>query len=88
MLIVIASFLIINGLPEGHEWYENTFVHQGWNQIVELTPIPSEFEMPEHEHEEEKQIPEEMIPIIFATLIAIPIIWHLINKKRIAKVTS
>jgi len=88
MLIVIASFLIINGLPEGHEWYENTFVHQGWNQIVELTPIPSEFEMPEHEHEDEKQIPEEMIPIIFATLIVIPIIWHLINKKRIAKVTS
>jgi len=82
MLIVIAAFLIINGLPEGHEWYEHTFVHQGWNQLVELTPVPSEFEMPEHEHGGEKVIPEEMIPITLVTLILIPIIWYLINKRR------
>jgi len=86
MLIVIAAFLIINGLPEGHEWYEHTFVHQGWNQLVELTPVPAEFEMPEHEHEEEKIIPEEIIPITLVTLIVIPIIWYLINKRRNAQV--
>ena len=51
MLIVIGSFLIINGLPEGHEWYEETFVHQGWNKLIEMTPIPSEFEMEQHDHE-------------------------------------
>ena len=78
----IAAFLIINGLPQGHEWYENTFVHQGWNQIVEVTPIPAEFEMPEHEHEDETLIPEESIPIILSSLIGIPIIWYLINKRR------
>jgi len=50
MLIIIGSFLIINGLPEGHEWYEETFIHQGWNNLIEMTPIPSEFEMDEHEH--------------------------------------
>jgi len=88
MLIIIGAFLIINGLPEGHQWYEETFIHQGWNQLIEITPIPAEFEMPEHEHEEEKQIPEEIIPIIFATLIAIPIIWYLINKRRAIEVTS
>jgi len=82
MLIVIGAFLIINGLPEGHQWYEETFIHQGWNQLIELTPIPAEFWMPEHEHEEKKQIPQELIPIIFVTLITIPIIWHLINKRR------
>jgi len=88
MLIIIAAFLIINGLPQGHEWYENTFVHQGWNQIVELTPIPSEFEMPEHEHEEIRIIPEGGIPVILAMLILIPIIWYLINMRRNVKVTS
>ena len=51
MLIVIGSFLIINGLPEGHQWYEETFIHQGWNKIIEMTPIPSEFEMDEHDHD-------------------------------------
>ena len=51
MLIVIGSFLIINGLPEGHEWYEETFVHQGWNNLIQMTPIPSEFEMEEHSHD-------------------------------------
>lgn len=50
MLIVIGAFLIINGLPEGHEWYEETFIHQGWNQLIQMTPIPSEFEMEEHSH--------------------------------------
>jgi len=50
MLIIIGAFLIINGLPEGHEWYEETFIHQGWNNLIEMTPIPSEFEMDEHDH--------------------------------------
>ncbi len=50
MLIIIGAFLIINGLPEGHEWYEETFIHKGWNQFIEMTPIPAEFEMEEHDH--------------------------------------
>ncbi len=51
MLIIIGAFLIINGLPEGHEWYEETFIHKGWNNLIEMTPIPSEFGMDEHDHE-------------------------------------
>lgn len=88
MLIAIAAFLIINGLPQGHEWYENTFVHQGWNKLIEMTPIPAEFEMPEHQHEEGIQIPEGVIPGILSMLIAIPIIRYLINKRRSTKVIS
>lgn len=82
MLIVIGSFLIINGLPEGHEWYEETFVHNGWNGLIELTPIPSEFEMDEHEHEHEENISKEYIPYLLVSLIATPIIWYSISKKR------
>jgi len=81
MLIVIGAFLIINGLPEGHEWYEHTFVHQGWNQLVENSPIPSEFEMPEHEHEE-SNIPMDYVPIVLFGLIAFPIIWYKLRHKK------
>ena len=82
MLIVIGAFLIINGLPEGHEWYEHTFVHEGWNRLIETTPISSEFEMPEHEHEEETNIPMEYVPIVLFGLIVFPIIWYKFHKKE------
>jgi len=82
MLIVIGSFLIINGLPEGHEWYEETFVHKGLNELIELTPIPAEFKMDEHEHEREYGVSVDYIPIILVSLISIPIIWYSIQRKR------
>jgi len=82
MLIVIGAFLIINGLPGGHEWYEETFVHKGWNGLVEVTPIPSEFGMDEHEHENEEGVSNNYIPILLVGLIAVPVIWYYINKKR------
>ncbi len=84
MLIVIGAFLIINGLPEGHEWYEETFVHNGWNNLIQVTPIPSEFEMDEHEHEREgeDEISKSYMPILLLALIAVPVIWYIIRKKR------
>jgi len=82
MLIVIGSFLIINGLPEGHEWYEETFVHKGLNEIIELTPIPAEFKMDQHDHEREYRVSVDYIPILLVSLISIPIIWYSIQRKR------
>ena len=82
MLIVIGSFLIINGLPEGHEWYEETFVHKGWNELIELTPIPGEFMMDEHEHEHEDQVSKDYMPIILGSLITVPIIWYFVKRKK------
>jgi len=80
MLIVIAAFLIINGLPGGHEWYEETFVHEGWNRLVEITPIPAEFEMDAHEHGEAELV-KNYIPLVFAGLIIAPIIAYFYRKK-------
>lgn len=80
MLIMIGAFLIINGLPGGHEWYEETFIHKGWNELVALTPLPAEFEMEEHEHDEETS--KDYIPILLVALIAIPIIWYSVHRKR------
>ena len=82
MLIVIGAFLIINGLPEGHEWYEETFIHQGWNELIELTPIPAEFAMDEHEHGVEEDFSKTVMPIILFVLIAVPMIWYSIQRKR------
>ena len=83
MLIVIGAFLIINGLPGGHDWYEDTFVHNGWNALVSATPIPTEFEMDVHEHENSKEISYDYIPILLLTLIIVPIIWHKISKREV-----
>lgn len=82
MLIVIGAFLIINGIPEGHEWYEETFIHKGWNELIQLTPIPAEFMMDEHEHEHEEQVYKDYIPIILGSLIVVPIIWYFVKKKK------
>jgi len=82
MLIVIGAFLIINGIPEGHEWYEETFIHKGWNGLIQLTPIPAEFMMDEHEHEHEEQVYKDYIPIILGSLIIVPIIWYFVKKKK------
>ncbi|MCH8832850.1 MAG: cytochrome C biogenesis protein [Thaumarchaeota archaeon] len=82
MLIVIGAFLIINGLPQGHEWYEETFVHEGWNRLVELTPIPAEFEMDAHGHErDEVKSLKNYIPIVLISLIVIPILFYFARKK-------
>lgn len=85
MLIIIGSFLIINGLPEGHEWYEETFIHEGWNRLVELTPVPSELEMDEHTHDHEHvegNLSKEITPLILVSLIGFAVIWYLINMRK------
>lgn len=85
MLIVIGAFLIINGLPEGHEWYEETFVHQGWNQFIEMTPIPAEFEMDTHTHEQEHlddgNFFKTIHPILLIGMIVSPIFVYFVRKK-------
>jgi uncharacterized protein (UPF0333 family) len=47
-----------------------------------MTPIPSEFEMGEHEHERQAQMSKELVLLLFISLIAFPIAWYLIKKKR------
>ena len=82
MLVVIGAFLIIQGIPGGHEWYEETFVHLTWNNLVSMTPIPAEFHMNPHGHDEYPfEITRLQAGIIFGVLIIAPIIWHIIKKK-------
>lgn len=52
MLIVLGAFIFIVGTS--HEWYENSFVHRGWNRAITL--VVGE-KIAEHEHD--PGIPEE-----------------------------
>jgi cytochrome c-type biogenesis protein len=83
MLIIIGAFLIIQGIPGGHEWYESTFIHLAWNNLVSTTIIPPEFHVGEHGHDYDATIPQELVPILFVGLIAFPIIWYFIRKKKV-----
>ena len=82
MLIVIGAFLIIQGIPGGHEWYESTIVHIVWNNLVSMTPIPPEFHVGEHIHDYDIQLPPEITPLIFGGLIGFPIIWYFSNRRK------
>jgi len=81
MLIIIGAFLIINGIPGGHEWYESTFVHILWNNLVSNF-LPPEFHIGQHTHHSDIQMPQEYAPILFGALIIFPIVWYFTNKKR------
>jgi len=82
MLIVIGAFLIIQGIPGGHEWYESTVIHIVWNNLVSMTFLPPEFHVGQHSHEFGSQVPQEFVPILFAGLIAFPIIWYFSHKSK------
>jgi len=82
MLIVIGAFLIIQGIPGGHEWYESTVIHIVWNNLVSMTFLPPEFHVGQHSHDFDSQVPQEFVPILFAGLIAFPIIWYFSHNNK------
>ncbi len=82
MLIVIGSFLIINGLPGGHQWYEDTIIHIMWNNLVSVMGIPPEFQMERHTHDSPVIIPPSLIPGILAIMILSPVGWYYMKKAR------
>ncbi len=81
-LVLLGAFLIINGLPGGHEWYEATFVHQGWNRIVEAIGLPGELEMDVHEHAAQSFGIGAFAPWLFLALALFPIIWYKFAKRK------
>lgn len=83
MLIVIGAFLIIQGIPGGHDWYEETFVHLTWNNLVSNTPIPAEFHMNAHGHDSlfDFEISQTQAGVLFSSLIGAPILWYIVSSK-------
>ncbi|MFQ5621588.1 MAG: cytochrome c biogenesis CcdA family protein, partial [Candidatus Nanoarchaeia archaeon] len=74
-LIILGSFIFIIG--GAHEWYEENIVHEGWNEFVEATGLPAEFEAEAHDHESPGDyIPENIAPWLLLLLLLGPIAWY------------
>ena len=84
MLVIIGAFLIINGLPGGHDWYEGTIVHIGWNNLVSTMGLPVEFHIGQHIHQNPYNfvMPHEFVPVLFLGLLVFPVMWYFINQKK------
>ncbi|MEM3144145.1 MAG: cytochrome c biogenesis protein CcdA [Candidatus Nitrosotenuis sp.] len=81
MLVTIGAFLIINGVPGGHEWYESTMVHIVWNNLVSMTGLPAEYHVGYHTHDNVFgfELPQNVVPAVFALLLAVPVVWYAIK---------
>ena len=82
MLIAIGSFLVINGIPGGHQWYEDTVIHIGWNNLASMLSIPPEFHVASHTHATPALLPPDTVPALLAAMILTPIGWHYIRRAR------
>ena len=80
-LVILGAIIFIVG--GAHGWYEETIVNTGWNTFIEFTNLPAELMGGKHEHEGAKDfIPEIIAPWLLVALIAVPIIWHYIKKRK------
>jgi hypothetical protein len=43
IMIVLGTFLIINGVPEGQQWFMGVFLHTVWNDFVKSANLPEQF---------------------------------------------
>jgi len=84
MLTIIGAFLIIQGVPGGHDWYEETFVHLTWNNLVSMTPIPAEFHIGTHDHESSFgfEISQIQATALFSSLITGPVLWYALSSRN------
>ncbi|MCY3854525.1 MAG: cytochrome C biogenesis protein [Thaumarchaeota archaeon] len=79
MLIIIGTLLIINGIPGGHHWYEETVVHTVWNNIIGMTPLPSELMIMKHHHN--NVIDPTYFNLLFLFLVLLPLIFFIKLKR-------
>lgn len=80
-LVLLGAVILVMG--GAHEWYEETFVHTGWNKFVEITGLPSELMGEAHEHEGvDDFIPEVLAPWVLLFLILIPFFWYFIKNRQ------
>ncbi len=54
-----------------------------------MTPLPPEFHVETHEHEElfGFEVPNDVVPLVLLGLICFPIIWYILKKKKEMVVT-
>ena len=87
-LVVLGAFLIINALPSGHAWYEQTIVHDGWNSLVLGLGMPPELVIEDHAHDAGKVMPTWSAPVVLCALIVAPAATWIVARARGVRVGS
>ena len=72
--------LIINAIPGGHQWYEDTIIHIWWNNMVSMLSIPPSSTWRRHTHDTHVMLPPDVVPGILAAMILTPIGWHYLKR--------
>lgn len=82
-LVVLGAFLVVNALPSGHAWYEQTVVHGGWNALVAGLGMPPELSMGAHGHGEAPILPAWGVPPLLVSLLVAPAcLWVALRARR------
>ncbi|MDD9813685.1 MAG: cytochrome C biogenesis protein [Thaumarchaeota archaeon] len=82
-LVVLGAFLIINALPSGHAWYEQTIVHGGWNALIAGLGMPPELSMGAHAHDGAALLPAWAVPPVLVALFVAPACaWVVLRARR------
>jgi len=80
-LILLGAFIFISGAS--HQWFENSAVHKGWNNVIELTLGDKIVEVQDHkeapgtpiDHVDKAQVPTEEDHADKSDLIPAPWSW-------------
>lgn len=43
IMVVLGAFLIVNGTPEGQQWFMGVFLHNVWNDFAQRANLPEQF---------------------------------------------
>ncbi len=82
-LVILGAFLLVNALPSGHAWYEQTIVHGGWNAVIDGLGMPPELTMRAHGHAEAPLLPAWAAPpVLVALLVAPACAWAALRARR------
>lgn len=85
MLIFIGSLLIINGLPGGHMWYEETIIHTIWNNTIEVFFSSYSEVMINHTHSHNSDgsiIDSVYLSLLFSCMVLSPICFMALKKYK------
>lgn len=81
-LVALGAFLLINALPSGHAWYEQTVVHGGWNALVAGLGMPPELSMRGHAHDIGALLPTWAVPPMLVALLVAPACAWVASRSR------
>ncbi|MDY6778883.1 MAG: cytochrome c biogenesis protein CcdA, partial [Candidatus Nanohaloarchaea archaeon] len=85
-LIPVAAFITTFGLF-GMPWWEQSFVHRGWNRVIAATPIPAEagalgLKVDQRWSGIGGDAGILLARIVFVSMIVLPLLWWYWNRDR------